>query len=119
MDEGPARPTGIPRARPGGDREQLLAPGEQGLGARAGGLQRRFAVDAVDRVQRPQRHHRLGLGDRHSGAQAERLRGHAAAAASFGQFGGEFAEVVPYIAVLVVILIRPHGLFGQKEVERI
>ncbi|RKF07759.1 branched-chain amino acid ABC transporter permease [Oceaniradius stylonematis] len=35
------------------------------------------------------------------------------------QFGGEFAEVVPYIAVLVVILIRPHGLFGQKEVERI
>ncbi|QBK29129.1 branched-chain amino acid ABC transporter permease [Roseitalea porphyridii] len=35
------------------------------------------------------------------------------------QFGGEFAEVVPYIAVLIVILIRPHGLFGQKEVERI
>lgn len=35
------------------------------------------------------------------------------------QLGGEFAEVVPYIAVLIVILIRPHGLFGQKEVERI
>ncbi|MDR9394792.1 MAG: branched-chain amino acid ABC transporter permease [Roseovarius sp.] len=35
------------------------------------------------------------------------------------QLGGEWAEVVPYIAVLIVILIRPHGLFGQKEVERI
>ncbi|MHA7877069.1 branched-chain amino acid ABC transporter permease [Roseivivax sp.] len=35
------------------------------------------------------------------------------------QLGGEWAEVVPYIAVLVVILIRPHGLLGQKEVERI
>lgn len=35
------------------------------------------------------------------------------------QLGGEWAEVVPYIAVLIVILIRPHGLLGQKEVERI
>lgn len=35
------------------------------------------------------------------------------------QLGGEWAEVIPYIAVLVVILIRPHGLLGQKEVERI
>lgn len=35
------------------------------------------------------------------------------------QLGGEWAEVVPYIAVLIVILIRPHGLMGQKEVERI
>lgn len=35
------------------------------------------------------------------------------------QLGGDWAEIVPYVAVLVVILIRPHGLFGQKEVERI
>lgn len=35
------------------------------------------------------------------------------------QLGGAWAEVVPYIAVLIVILIRPHGLMGQKEVERI
>jgi branched-chain amino acid transport system permease protein len=27
--------------------------------------------------------------------------------------------VTPYIAVLIVIVIRPHGLMGQKEVERI
>ena len=35
------------------------------------------------------------------------------------QLGGDWAGIVPYVAVLVVILIRPHGLFGQKEVERI
>lgn len=35
------------------------------------------------------------------------------------KLGGDWAEVVPYVAVLIVILIRPHGLFGQKEVERI
>ena len=35
------------------------------------------------------------------------------------QLGGEWAEIVPYVAVLVVLLIRPHGLFGSKEVERI
>lgn len=35
------------------------------------------------------------------------------------KLGGEWAEIVPYVAVLVVLLIRPHGLFGSKEVERI
>ncbi|MGB0440980.1 MAG: branched-chain amino acid ABC transporter permease, partial [Paracoccaceae bacterium] len=35
------------------------------------------------------------------------------------QLGGEWAEIVPYVAVLVVLLIRPHGLLGSKEVERI
>lgn len=35
------------------------------------------------------------------------------------KLGGEWAAVSPYIAVLIVILIRPHGLFGQKEVERL
>jgi branched-chain amino acid transport system permease protein len=35
------------------------------------------------------------------------------------KLGGEWAEVTPYIAVLIVIVIRPHGLMGQKEVERI
>lgn len=35
------------------------------------------------------------------------------------QLGGEWAGIVPYVAVLVVILIRPHGLFGSKEIERI
>ncbi|QBF33057.1 branched-chain amino acid ABC transporter permease [Thalassococcus sp. S3] len=35
------------------------------------------------------------------------------------QLGGDWAEIVPYVAVLVVLLVRPHGLFGQAEVERI
>ena len=35
------------------------------------------------------------------------------------KLGGEWVEITPYITVLIVILIRPHGLFGQKEVERI
>ena len=33
--------------------------------------------------------------------------------------GGDWAEIVPYVAVLIVIIIRPHGLLGSKEVERI
>ncbi len=33
--------------------------------------------------------------------------------------GGEFREVTPYILVLLVLLVRPTGLFGTKEVERI
>ena len=35
------------------------------------------------------------------------------------KLGGEWVEITPYITVLIVILIRPHGLFGQREVERI
>jgi branched-chain amino acid transport system permease protein len=35
------------------------------------------------------------------------------------QLGGDWAGIVPYVAVLVVILIRPHGLMGSKEIERI
>jgi len=35
------------------------------------------------------------------------------------QFGGEWAGIVPYVAVLLVILVRPYGLFGSKEIERI
>lgn len=35
------------------------------------------------------------------------------------KLGGSVAEIVPYVAVLVVILIRPHGFLGQKEIERI
>ncbi|MEM8537000.1 MAG: branched-chain amino acid ABC transporter permease, partial [Pseudomonadota bacterium] len=35
------------------------------------------------------------------------------------QLGGAWVEITPYVAVLVVILIRPHGLMGSPEVERI
>jgi branched-chain amino acid transport system permease protein len=31
----------------------------------------------------------------------------------------DMAEIVPYILLLIVLLIRPEGLFGQKRIERI
>ncbi len=31
----------------------------------------------------------------------------------------DMSEIVPYIVLLVVLLIRPEGLFGQKRIERI
>ncbi len=33
--------------------------------------------------------------------------------------GSEFADVVPYIIMLVILLVRPYGLFGTPEVERV
>jgi branched-chain amino acid transport system permease protein len=33
--------------------------------------------------------------------------------------GGSWREVMPYAVVLLVLLVRPHGLFGRKEIERI
>jgi branched-chain amino acid transport system permease protein len=33
--------------------------------------------------------------------------------------GTEFREIAPYILVLLVLLVRPTGLFGTKDVERI
>jgi branched-chain amino acid transport system permease protein len=33
--------------------------------------------------------------------------------------GGNFAQVMPYLVMFVVLLIRPYGLFGTKEVERV
>jgi len=34
-------------------------------------------------------------------------------------FGGEFALVSPYLVMLLVLLVRPYGLFGTREVERV
>jgi branched-chain amino acid transport system permease protein len=33
--------------------------------------------------------------------------------------GTEFREITPYILCLLVLLVRPTGLFGTKEIERI
>lgn len=33
--------------------------------------------------------------------------------------GGNFKEIVPYAVVLLIILVRPHGLLGTPEVERV
>lgn len=35
------------------------------------------------------------------------------------EWGSGFAEVVPYVVMLIILLIRPSGLFGQKEVRRV
>ena len=33
--------------------------------------------------------------------------------------GGEFSLVTPYLVMMVVLLVRPYGLFGTREVIRI
>jgi branched-chain amino acid transport system permease protein len=33
--------------------------------------------------------------------------------------GGRLQDVMPSIVMLVVLLIRPHGLFGTPEIERV
>jgi branched-chain amino acid transport system permease protein len=33
--------------------------------------------------------------------------------------GGGFAEIFPFIVLLIVLLVRPYGLFGMKRIERI
>ena len=33
--------------------------------------------------------------------------------------GGGFAEIFPFIVLLIVLLIRPYGLYGMKKIERI
>jgi len=33
--------------------------------------------------------------------------------------GSNFSQVVPYVVLLAVLLVKPHGLFGSAEVERV
>ena len=33
--------------------------------------------------------------------------------------GGKVRDIVPYLIVLVILLIRPYGLFGTRQVERL
>jgi branched-chain amino acid transport system permease protein len=33
--------------------------------------------------------------------------------------GANFAQVMPYLVMFVVLLVRPYGLFGTREVERV
>jgi branched-chain amino acid transport system permease protein len=33
--------------------------------------------------------------------------------------GGGLANVFPFIVIIIVLILRPHGLFGQVEIERI
>ena len=36
-----------------------------------------------------------------------------------GQFGQNFHEVFPYLLMILVLVVRPYGLFGQKTVRRV
>jgi len=33
--------------------------------------------------------------------------------------GAEFADVVPYLIMFLILLVRPYGLFGTREVQRV
>ena len=37
----------------------------------------------------------------------------------FSWAGANFDQVVPYLVMLLVLLVRPYGLFGTREVERV
>ena len=40
-------------------------------------------------------------------------------ASTLACMGHNFSQVVPYLVMFIVLLIRPYGLFGTKEVERV
>lgn len=33
--------------------------------------------------------------------------------------GGNVAAIAPYVLMMVALLVRPYGLFGTREVERV
>ncbi|WP_238016043.1 branched-chain amino acid ABC transporter permease [Dactylosporangium sp. AC04546] len=37
----------------------------------------------------------------------------------FPWLGGNFSVVTPYVVMLLILLVRPYGLFGTREVERV
>jgi len=36
-----------------------------------------------------------------------------------GYLGGKVRDIVPYVTVLVILLVRPYGLFGTRQIERL
>jgi branched-chain amino acid transport system permease protein len=40
-------------------------------------------------------------------------------AVTVGFIGGKARDVVPYVVVLVILMVRPYGLFGTREIERL
>ena len=36
-----------------------------------------------------------------------------------GWLGNNFSDVAPYVVMILVLLVRPYGLFGTRPVERI
>jgi branched-chain amino acid transport system permease protein len=33
--------------------------------------------------------------------------------------GGGARDLVPYVVVLVILMVRPYGLFGTRDIERL
>jgi branched-chain amino acid transport system permease protein len=38
---------------------------------------------------------------------------------ALGHFGHNFHAVFPYLVMIAVLIVRPYGLFGKREVERV
>jgi branched-chain amino acid transport system permease protein len=36
-----------------------------------------------------------------------------------GYLSSSLAEVIPYIVLVLILLIKPYGLFGSVEIERV
>lgn len=36
-----------------------------------------------------------------------------------GYLGGKVRDIVPYVTVLVILIVRPYGLFGTRQIERL
>jgi branched-chain amino acid transport system permease protein len=34
-------------------------------------------------------------------------------------FGGGVKEVAPFVVLVLILMLRPHGLFGKVEIERV
>ena len=40
-------------------------------------------------------------------------------AVAAGYLGGKSRDVVPYVVVLAILIVRPHGMFGTRTIERL
>jgi branched-chain amino acid transport system permease protein len=36
-----------------------------------------------------------------------------------GYFGGKARDLVPYVVVLAILMVRPYGLLGTRDIERL
>ena len=36
-----------------------------------------------------------------------------------GFFGGKARDLVPYVVVLAILMVRPYGLLGTRDIERL
>ena len=38
---------------------------------------------------------------------------------SAGYLGGKSRDVIPYVVVLLILVVRPYGIFGTRTIERL